>query len=329
MRWLWLFLAVAFMGATHPTPVVNPGITETRFRNGVSPDASFDGMVMTFIDETAPTDDNSAKTYAAMGDTTLAGTRARILWKCDLSTLASDYVVDRAVLRLLIAPPSMTSRRFVISGFRVLGRWEESANWGNRVTSTATDTTWATAGLQDDIGTATYRGVSLAGITDLRWPLSSETAGFTGREGGGDGYYTAASPDSIYSYYGLSSPADRMPQPVFTYAFRRQTTTALANDSLWVELPITEAVKNWHSKRWANHGLLIIASVVAATTAGPLPIAETDGDALATRFLVASEEYSYHNLYSRRPVLRVWGASVTGEQSGAEYMPAFFRWRDE
>lgn len=328
MRWLWLCLAAAFMGATHPTPVENPAVTETRFRNGVSPDASFDGMVMTFIDEAATTDDNGADEWAEMGSVTLGADRARILWKCDLSSLPSNYIVDRAVLRMLISTTDITSQYFTISGFRVLARWEESANWGNRVTSTATDTTWAAAGLQDDVGSASYRGTSLTGMTAWRWPLSADVAAFTGREGGG--YYTAATVDSVYSYYGLSAAADRPPQPVFTYTLRRQGTGAVQNDSLWVEIPVTHAVKMWASKRWANHGLLLIASTNDVSVTGPMPISETDGDALTARIRVVSEEYSYHNLFSRRPVLRVWGAAVeSANQSWLEYMPAFRRWIDE
>lgn len=315
MRWLWaLFLVPALALAGNSDVTEFSGVEVYRFRNGVYPDASYTGMILQQINQKAKTTAHTTYTFAALGDT-VGSARKRALWKCDISAIPDSAVIVSARLRLLVSTAT-TSGGFRVQGYRIMLPWTSGATWNTRGTSP--DSSWtsnnaaaasANWGLADSMGSAVNRGTSVTATLDdrSRWPIAGSESGFTEREGGG--YYTAAGFDSIYSGTGIASSGSlaRMSVPVFDRAF---TISSPTNDTCWISVNITDAVRKWHSHQWANHGLVLTAVGIDARDDSSF-----DYDAnslLANRLKIVAPPYSYHNLYSRRPMLVVKILTATG-----------------
>lgn len=331
MRWLWLLLlpGLAIAGSL---PYEFSGVQQMTFRNGVSPDASYSGMLLQQINQKAKTTSYATWTYAALGDT-VGSARKRVLWKCDLSALPDSAVITEAKLRLLLGYSTVSSQ-FRIQGYRILMPWTSSATWNTR--GTATDSTWtvtnaaaaaANWGLADSMGTAPARGtVTLVQGLDDKWPATGEEANFGGREGGG--YYTAAGVDSVYHTVGVGLAAAaswaRTAWPLFDVGVK--THASQLNDTCWVEIDVTDAVRKWHTKLWANHGLLLTAVGIDAKDDSSF---DYDTSSLVSqRPRIVSTAYTYRK--SRRPALVVrYVVATASEQSGAEMMQMLRRYFDD
>ena len=334
MRFLWLlfFLPTMAIGQTEFS-----GVETYRFRNGVYPDASYNGMVLQQINMAAKTTTYTNWTFASMGDTVSSSpyqTKMRALWKCDISALPDSAVIVSATLRLLVRRTAVSST-CRIQGFRVMFPWTSTATWNTRGTSP--DSTWtinaaaasqANGGLSDSSGTMVVRGSNIA-LTESnlgKWPLSSGTAAYTQREGSGTGtgatnYWTCSGADTVQSSYEAASGLGmaRTAMPDFDVQIR--TAATIANDTAWVNINITDIVRKWHSHQWSNYGLLLTASGTNGATLGN-NWDQFANSALTERIRIVTPSYSYHNLYSRRPMLivRTLTATTSGNGVGAAYL---------
>jgi len=285
LAWIWLLCVAGVAWAAEEPQTITPSTLETYvFRNGIDgydgirfAGVSDDSVLTTYGDQLSVNGGpQPADTTITLGYTTTG--RYRALIKMDVSSLPDSFLVTRAILYVWnndFGSAFVQQSDIPVSVYRMYRSWPDDVLWDDPMD------------LNDSLGTVTNIygsgvGVSVRARVCLRSGLIPSGEGAAAIFGGPI-YVTV---DSIGM--GTQTALSRGGYPLQELGMIRP---ANANAG-YIPIVVTDYVEAWHTGRWANNGLILLAHT-------------------------APDVNVVLGNYGKPPVLVVWGNLVTtGTQGG-------------